>query len=310
MNLLEASIVWGSHNIFTVRDLFGTIHENLRIKGKLLEIDEEAHNPLAPGDRVEIEDSGSGFVIASRLERRNAVTRWNRKRRRLQTVAANVDWLYIVANAGEPHYRPQFVDRVLVMAELASIDAAIILNKADLPLPEDAHLHLSILRNAGYPVLPAVSVGTVDVVEVREHSRGSIVCLIGQSGVGKSSLVNALVPGTKQRVGVVSPRYRRGRHTTTLAKQVLLPEDGTTVYVDTPGIREFDLFGYDVNRIDHGFREFRQYIDHCELQDCSHTHEPGCALRDAAESDRDIGRRYRSYLSILSDLREQESSTP
>lgn len=300
----DGVVLWGARNIFTVREADGTTHDHLRIKGKLLEIDEEAHNPLAPGDRVVIENGGSGFVVVDRLHRQNAVTRWNRKRRRLQTVAANVDHLYLVTNAGEPRYRPQFVDRVLVMAELGAIPTAIVLNKNDLALPVVAQRHLAVLSRAGYPVLRTIAVGELDLAALPTYTRGGVVCLIGQSGVGKSSLINALAPGTDLTVGEVSHRYRRGRHTTTLARHVLAP-DGT-VYIDTPGVREFDLFGYEIGRIAAGFREFAPYTTRCELSDCSHTHEPGCALRAAAETDTDLDLRYRSYRAILADLRRHD----
>lgn len=301
----QAVVLWGVRNIFTVRDDEGRIHDHLRIKGKLLDIDEDVHNPLAPGDRVEIGDGGAGFVINDRLERRNAVTRWNRKRRRLQTVAANVDRLYLVGNAGEPRYRPQFVDRVLVMAELGGIDTAVVVNKSDLAMYDDAKHHLDTLIRIGYTVIPTVSVEPTHVERLREDSSGLVVCLLGQSGVGKSSLINALVPDADLRVGSVSDRYHRGRHTTTLARQVLVSDGSGTVYIDTPGIREFDLYGYELSRIGTGFREFATYAGRCELSDCTHTHEPGCAIREAAETDPDLARRYRSYRSILEDLRAQ-----
>jgi len=304
----EAVVLWGAKNIFTVRDDQGGIHDHLRIKGKLLDIDEDAHNPLAPGDRVEIGDGGSGYVVQRRLDRRNAVTRWNRKRRRLQTVAANIDRLYVVGNAGTPRYRPQFVDRVLVMAELGGIDTVIVVNKSDLSLDSDATLHLEILRAAGYSVISTVSRPPIRVEDLRDDATGRVTCLLGQSGVGKSSLINALVPEADLRVGTVSDRYHRGRHTTTMARQVAVSDGSGTVFIDTPGIREFDLFGYDVIQIPRGFREFRRYTERCELPDCSHTHEPGCALRDAVRTDTRLARRYRSYLSIVEDLRVQTGS--
>lgn len=304
----RAIVLWGVHNIFTVRDDQGTILDHLRIKGKLLDIDEDAHNPLAPGDVVEIGDDGAGFVVLRRLDRQNAVTRWNRKRRRLQTVAANVDRLYVVGNAGNPRYRPQFVDRVLVMAELNGIDTALVVNKCDLPADQDMEQHLAILEKIGYRIIRTISVSPAGVADLRDDARGLVVCLLGQSGVGKSSLINALVPEARLRVGSVSDRYHRGRHTTTLAKQVRVSDGSGTVFIDTPGIREFDLFGYDRLRISAGFREFGTYAEGCDLSDCTHTHEPGCALREAARENDDLGRRYRSYLSILEDLNMQSEN--
>src|SRR6056297_1661256 len=134
-----ATVLWGANNIFTVRTATGTVHEHLRLKGKILESEGYEHNPLAPGDTVELKHSGDADLqIVRRLPRVNAVTRWNPKRQTVQTVAANVNLLFVVTSAQEPRYRSQFVDRVLVMATLEDIAAAVVVNKADLPLDRSA----------------------------------------------------------------------------------------------------------------------------------------------------------------------------
>jgi ribosome biogenesis GTPase len=303
--------VWGARNIYTVIDAAGQLHEHIRIKGKLLELDEDAHNPLAPGDRVSIVDRDGDTVIEERLPRDNAVRRWNRKRRRIQTVAANVDLLAVVTNAGDPRHQPQFVDRVLAMAQLEHIEVIVVVNKGDLHHDETTTYHLNVLRDAGYPVRTTIASGETDVEALHEACRGRVVCLFGKSGVGKSSLINALAPGTDLEVGTVSHRYRRGRHTTTLAREVRVRSHGgaDTVYIDTPGVREFDLFGYEASRIQDGFREFAEYVGRCRLPGCTHIHEPGCAILKAVEHDPALAARYRSYAAIVDSISSTQWST-
>lgn len=298
-------VVWGANNIYSVRDEAGIIHEHLRLKGKTLADTEGEHNPLAPGDRVVVDEEGDAPRIVKREERRNTVVRWNRTRRRMQAIAANTDLLAIVTSQGTPEYRPAFVDRVLVMAELEELVVVIVLNKADLPLSQDATEHVTILQGIGYEVCTTSATEQDDqgVGGLQHRVTGLSTVFFGQSGVGKSSLINQLVPGLNLTTGDVSHRYHRGRHTTTLARQVLVSgERGSTVYIDTPGVREYDLFGYGVPQVGRGFREFLPYIGKCRMPDCSHTHEPKCAVLAAVAAGTITPRRYDSYRRIIQDM--------
>lgn len=299
---MRGVIVWGANNIYSVRDESGFIHEHLRLKGKTLADTEGEHNPLAPGDRVVVDETGGTPRIVEREERRNTVVRWNRTRRRMQAIAANTDLLAIVTSRGTPEYRPAFVDRVLVMTELQGLSAVIVLNKTDLPLTRDAEEHVTILRNIGYEIHATAATDPQDrgIETLQGRLSGISTVFFGQSGVGKSSLINRLVPGLNLTTGDVSHRYHRGRHTTTLARQVLVFGDrGLTVYIDTPGVREYDLFGYTIPQIGHGFREFQLYEGQCRMPDCSHTHEPECAVQAAVEHGAITARRYDSYRRII-----------
>ncbi|MFO8042852.1 MAG: ribosome small subunit-dependent GTPase A [Alkalispirochaeta sp.] len=298
-------VVWGANNIYSVRDDTGVIHEHLRLKGKTLADTEGEHNPLAPGDRVVVDETGDAPRIVQREERRNTVVRWNRTRRRMQAIAANTDLLAIVTSQGTPEYRPAFVDRVLVMAELEELAVVLVLNKADLPLSEPAREHVTILQEIGYEVSATSATDREDpgIEALQRRVAGLSTVFFGQSGVGKSSLINRLVPGLNLATGDVSHRYHRGRHTTTLARQVLVSGDrGSTVYIDTPGVREYDLFGYSVPQVGRGFREFLPYIGECRMPDCTHTHEPKCAVLAAVAEGTITPRRYDSYRRIIQDM--------
>ncbi len=310
---MNGTVLWGANNIYDIRAENGELYEHVRLKGKVLPGAEDEHNPLAPGDGVALDLELGTARILSRIPRRNAVVRWNRKRQRLQAVAANVDRMYLVTSASSPTYRAHFVDRVLTMAELERIPIALIVNKSDLPNPTDAEEHQRILEEVGYAVFRTCAVdaserfGRDDTARLRGDGEGLVSALFGQSGVGKSSLINRLVPGADLAVGEVSRRYNRGRHTTTLARQVIARRSphGDTILIDTPGVREYDLFGYDLVEIAGGFREFRSFIPDCRMPGCTHLHEPGCAVRAAVESGAIHARRYDSYRRISEDFSER-----
>jgi ribosome biogenesis GTPase len=222
--------------------------------------------------------------------------------------------LAVIASVGTPRYRPNFVDRVLVMAEMEHLSAAIVVNKADRGVTEDAFKHIELLRAIDYPVY-AVAARAADAGRFPDFDRlvrrldTCHVVLIGQSGVGKSTLINRLVPDAGLAVGEVSDKYHRGRHTTTLARQVAVPAaaaelSSSTVLTDTPGVKEFDLGAYSLREIAFGFREFRDPAEHCRIRECTHTHEPDCGVRAAVERNVVSGRRYESYCRILSDIEE------
>ncbi len=300
------TVLWGANNIYTTRSPDGTVHRNLRIKGKILGDDEgDEYNPLAPGDLVALDDSQGTLLIVGRQERRNRVARWNRKRWSVQVVAANVDLIYLVTSTQDPPYRAAFIDRVLVMAELEGIPAALVVNKSDYPAPEAAQEHMKELQRQGYPVLHTVATADgLQIDDFRRHSTGKTSVLFGQSGVGKSSLVNALIPAAELATGTISHKYSRGRHTTTLARQVVAtdPALGGAIYIDTPGVREFDLFGYACTDAAAGFREFQPLIPSCRMPGCTHTHEPDCSVREALKQGTITHGRYQSYCRIAADL--------
>ncbi len=290
----QGRVVSGTNNIFQV----ATDDRVLlcRIKGKVLRSVEAEYNPLAPGDRVEISEAGPEPLILNRLDRRNWIARWNRKRRALQTLAANIDCAVAVASPQLPPFRPRFIDRVLAAAELGAGEAAIVMNKTDQGLAADCASRLAAYREMGYRLFEVSARSGDGIDALVEWLGGQTVALVGQSGVGKSTLINVLVPGTDQRTGEVSAKYRRGRHVTTVGTAI---HDERFTLIDTPGIREIDLYPHGITEIAWAFREFRGR--ECGFNGCTHLHEPDCAVMDAVESGEIHPDRYTSYCNMVAD---------
>lgn len=311
---MEAVVLWGSNNIFHVARIDEGAgrggEEKLRIvdglpqgiecrlKGKQLGGTGKGYNALAPGDFVR--GDLPSRQIEERLPRRNEFVRWNRKRNAVQTIAANLDLLFAVASPGEPPFRPRFVDRVSVAAELEEIPFGVILNKVDQGVPTAARRRMELFGALGYDTLEVSAIEGTGIDALRSRIDGKTVAFVGQSGVGKSSLLNAVVPDLAVRVGEVSRKYNRGRHTTTLAVRLPLAELRGAV-VDTPGIREIDLYAFPSEQIPWGFPEMRPFIPECRIPGCTHLHEPDCAVIAALEMGRIDPDRYESYKRIMAD---------
>lgn len=310
--MIEGVVLWGSNNIFHVEPLDsreellleGGLPQGVecRIKGKQLSGTGKGYNPLAPGDRVRLtldENTGLG-MIEERLDRKNEFVRWNRKRNAIQTIAANLDLLIAVASPAEPPFRPRFIDRVSVAAVLGEIPFAVVLNKSDLGVPEDVRERLDSFRRLGFPVLEASAASGRGLGELEKWIFGREVAFLGQSGVGKSSLLNALTPEIGARVGEVSKKYNRGRHTTTLAVRIPVREPSAGL-IDTPGIREIDLYAFPREQLAWGFPEMKEEIPKCRIPGCTHLHEPDCAVIAALERGEVDPDRYESYQRIMID---------
>jgi ribosome biogenesis GTPase len=300
---IYGQVLFGINNIYAVAADGG--ERRCRIKGKVLRGEEERYNPIAVGDFVELEpdpiDPGAGSIVGRR-PRASSLVRWNKKRRAVQVLSANADQLVCVASALAPPFRPRFLDRLLVSSAAGDLEPLIVVNKCDLGLEEATRVRIEAYRAAGYPVVECSALSGQGLERLEPLLAGKLSVFAGQSGVGKSSLLNRLDPGLRLPVGELSSKYDRGVHTTSFAR--LLRLSGGYAVVDTPGVREFEVAGIRPEELWGYFPEFVEAASRCAYSVCRHREEPGCAVRQAVESGKIHFDRYESYLRIYEGLEE------
>jgi ribosome biogenesis GTPase len=273
-----------------------------RIKGKFRIKGLQTTNPIAVGDLVNFEmepNSGNG-VIDKLHERKNYIIRKSiNLSRQSQIIAANMDQAFLVVTLASPRTSLGFIDRFLATAEAYHIPSTLIFNKLD--LFNEAGLEIldeykSIYENIGYPCYSVSALEGTNMQTLEDLLKGKTTLFSGHSGVGKSSLINALLPGRDIKTGEVSESSDKGQHTTTFAEMHTLPFGG--YLIDTPGIRELGIFDIRPEELGHYFREIRDRMQYCKFHNCRHINEPGCAVMKAVEEGEIELSRYESYLSI------------
>ena len=284
---------------FTVR-LGG--EEYAALVPKRLRYEDTDHvDPVAVGDRVRLSFKGTDAVIDEVLPRTNALSRPASGRRgKRQLLAANLDLIVVLMAAAEPRWKSTTIDRYLVMAAAAGVSALICMNKVDLDSAVSSSEELRVYRDLGNPVIWVSALTGAGVETLQNHLAGKTGVMIGPSGAGKSTLLNRLIPDADARVGEISERTQKGRHTTSWVEMWDIPGGGRLL--DSPGLRVLDLTGVDPGDLAGYFPEIAALVSGCRFQDCRHVAEPGCAVKEGVDGGRVARHRFKSYQRIYESL--------
>lgn len=271
-----------------------------RIRGKLRLKGVRSTNPVVVGDEAVCEADGGDCVIVDIVPRRNyVIRRASNLSKESHIIAANVDQALLMVTLRSPETPKEFADRFLVTCEAYKVPAAILLSKVDLQDAEAVTEFRAVYEGAGYRVLEVSAKEGRGVEEVRKLLAGRTTLVSGNSGVGKSTLIQTIDPSLDIRTGEISDSHHKGRHTTTFSTMYPLAEGGAVI--DTPGIKGFGLLDIDDAELWHYFPEMMRVAPGCRFYNCTHTHEPGCAVVEAVKAGEIAWSRYESYLKILDD---------
>lgn len=300
---MQGLVIKNTGSWYTVKTIEGSVVE-CKIKGNFRLKGIRSTNPVAVGDHVEIElNSQNTAFITAIGDRKNYIIRKSQNlSKQSHIIAANVDQAFLVVTVERPQTSTTFIDRFLATAEAYSVPVVLVFNKTDLlddSLMRYQRMMTDLYETVGYKCV-AVSAETGEGMdELMEMLRDRITLLSGHSGVGKSTIINRLLPGVNLRTAEISDAHNTGMHTTTFSEMLPLPGGG--YIIDTPGIKGFGTFDMEPEELTSYFKEIFRFSKDCRFSNCTHTHEPGCAVLKAVEDHYIAASRYQSYLSMLED---------
>lgn len=310
MNELKGLVYKSTGSWYIVRDENGELW-NARIKGKLkIDKDISSTNPIAVGDHVIFEteeEEGNVGTIKNIVSRKNYIIRVSPHNKNQQhIVAANLDAALVMATIAEPRTSQGFIDRFLITAEAYHVPGIVVINKVDLLQPkhkEQLEHWTAMYEDAGYEVFPIVALQPETITALAERLKDITTLFSGHSGVGKSTLINQLIPGKGLRTQEISGYSGKGQHTTTFAEMFDMPSGGRII--DTPGVKEFGLIHIEKEELSQYFPEMRAVMGNCRFNNCMHLDEPGCAVKEAVRDGVITEDRYVSYAMILDTIEKK-----
>ena len=279
------------------------IKGNFRLKGI------RSTNPVAVGDFVEItcNQEGTAFITAIDDRRNYIIRKSSNLSKQSHIIAANVDQAFLVVTVNYPETSTKFIDRFLASAEAYRVPVVLVFNKCDLLSADELHyqeMMMQLYDTIGYQCVSVSAIEGTGLDTLHDLMKEKITLLSGHSGVGKSTLINSLLPGVNLRTSEISDAHNTGMHTTTFSEMLKLPDGGWLI--DTPGIKGFGTFDIEREELSSYFREIFHFSKDCRFSNCTHTHEPGCAVLKALENHYIAQSRYESYLSMLDDKDENK----
>ena len=277
------------------------IKGNFRLKGI------RSTNPIAVGDHVQILINNEGTAFINEIEDRKnyIIRRSSNLSKQSHILAANLDQCMLVVTVNYPETSTIFIDRFLASAEAYRVPVKLIFNKVDRYNEEELHYLdalIDLYTHIGYPCFKISALNGEGIEAVKQDLRGKVTLFSGHSGVGKSTLINAILPELDIKTAEISSYHNKGMHTTTFSE--MFPVEGDGYIIDTPGIKGFGTFDMEEEEVGHYFKEIFEYSANCKYNNCTHRHEPGCAVRDAVEKHLISESRYTSYLNMLEDKEE------
>lgn len=300
---MEGIVIKSTGSWYIVR--YGDEKIECKIKGKFRIKGIKTTNPVAVGDKVDFEilqKEGIG-VIKKINQRRNYIIRKSTKLSKVShIIASNIDQAFLIVTLAYPRTSTGFIDRFLVTAEAYKIPVIIVFNKIDIydeVIKKRQQELIDIYSKIGYENFSVSALRGDNLDLLKEKLKDKINLFSGHSGVGKSTLINVIQPGSNLRTADISKQHKKGRQTTTNAEMLELSFGG--YIIDSPGIKEFGLIDFDKNEVSHYFPEMRALMNDCKFNNCTHTHEPGCAVKNALKNGDVSKTRYKNYISILND---------